>query len=91
LKSQESRIAYFIDKEENSHANLGISNQGPGRNLSQSIKILTSPLLIGYSMKSFGYSLNFLLEIENFIKNWSDISVKSFISIGYFQFQLAHL
>jgi hypothetical protein len=33
--------------------------QGWGRSLSQLIKILTSPLLTSYSMKSFGYSSNF--------------------------------
>jgi hypothetical protein len=26
------------------------------------VKVLTSPLLIGYSLKSFGYSLNFYLK-----------------------------
>ena len=35
--------------------------------------------------------LEFLLEIENFIENWSDISLKFFIWIGYFQISTGYL
>jgi hypothetical protein len=35
--------------------------------------------------------LKFILGIENFLEKRSDISLKFFISIGFFQFQSAHL
>jgi hypothetical protein len=35
--------------------------------------------------------LEFLLEIENFIENRSDISLKFFISTGYFQISTSYL
>jgi hypothetical protein len=35
--------------------------------------------------------LKFILGIENFLENRLDISLKFFISIGFFQFQPAHL
>jgi hypothetical protein len=63
------RIVHLFEKWRNHFAEHlekrgGVSptNQGPGRNLSQSVQILTSPLLTGYSMKSTGYSSNFYLK-----------------------------
>jgi hypothetical protein len=38
------------------------TSQCPRRNLRKSARILASPLLIGYSLKLFGYFLNLYLE-----------------------------